>query len=92
MRMYVLPLSVLSNAKVSRRSIDSRTSPNKSRPALIAPALGSSGESPRGDLVCVIKPQALHFVREEFFGKGCFARAVAAGNQINRWAWNGHLI
>ncbi len=40
----------------------------------------------------VVEAQALHFVREKFFGEAGFACAVAAGDEINCWFEGGHQI
>ena len=41
--------------------------------------------------VGVQEVKAFDFVRKKFFGERGLARAVATGNQINRWLVRGHL-
>ena len=64
-------------------------------------AFGAGDE--RGDFVCFARVMSVrfhtsincctefHFRRQEFSGEGGFSRAVATGNQINRWLGRGHL-
>ena len=57
---------------------------------------GTSAGSQRGkstsDFIGIQEAQALHLFRKEFLRERGLTRAVAAGNQVNRWQWSGHSL